>query len=61
MTNCVYIFGNGFDIRMGMPTGYPDFLKYYRKLDTAEKVVSSKKEFLSKNLPWDYLQKDVQT
>ena len=29
MTNCVYIFGNGFDMRMGMPTGYPDFLKYY--------------------------------
>ncbi|WP_306571870.1 AbiH family protein [Segatella buccae] len=48
MTNCVYIFGNGFDIRMGMPTGYPDFLKYYRTSDTAEKVVSSKKEFLSK-------------
>ena len=32
MANAVYIIGNGFDIRMGMPTGYPDFLKYYETL-----------------------------
>ena len=30
MVNAVYIIGNGFDLRMGMPTGYPSFLKYYK-------------------------------
>lgn len=47
MTNCVYIFGNGFDMRMGMPTGYPDFLKYYDSLDSStENVASIKRHFL---------------
>lgn len=30
MTNVVYIIGNGFDLRMGIPTDYPNFLKYYK-------------------------------
>ena len=48
MTNCVYIFGNGFDMRMGMPTGYPDFLKYYDSLDNSiENATSIKRHFLS--------------
>lgn len=25
----VYLFGNGFDLHVGLKTGYPDFLKYY--------------------------------
>lgn len=30
MVNAVYIIGNGFDLRMGIPTDYPSFLKYYK-------------------------------
>lgn len=49
MTNCVYIFGNGFDIRMGMPTSYPDFLKYYQNIKTPnDSIISIKEMFLSK-------------
>lgn len=48
MSNCVYIFGNGFDLRMGMPTGYPDFLKYYATLSpNVSSVESTKSLFLS--------------
>ena len=32
MANAVHIIGNGFDLRMGMPTGYPSFLKFYEPL-----------------------------
>lgn len=28
--NIVYIIGNGFDLRLGMPTSYPDFLAFYK-------------------------------
>jgi len=49
MTNCVYIFGNGLDLRMGMPTGYPDFLKYYEGIKTPNySVATVKQRFLSK-------------
>ena len=49
MTNCVYIFGNGFDLRMGMATSYPDFLKYYAKMEIPDNDVASVKQmFLSK-------------
>ena len=49
MTNCVYIFGNGFDLRMGMPTSYSDFLQYYATLKTPDDSVASIKEkFFSK-------------
>ena len=49
MTNCVYIFGNGFDIRMCMPTSYPDFLKYYQNIKTPnDSIISIKEMFLSK-------------
>lgn len=49
MTNCVYIFGNGFDLRMGMPTSYSDFLQYYATLKTPDDSVASiKEQFFSK-------------
>jgi len=49
MTNCVYIFGNGFDLRMGMSTSYSDFLQYYATLKTPDDSVASIKEkFFSK-------------
>lgn len=49
MSNCVFILGNGFDLRMGMPTGYPDFIKYYEKLSSdIDSVDSTKRLFLAK-------------
>lgn len=27
----VYLIGNGFDLRLGLPTSYPEFWKYYEK------------------------------
>lgn len=49
MTNCVYIFGNGFDLQMGMPTSYLKFLHYYETLKASDdKVASIKKSFCSK-------------
>ena len=49
MANCVYIFGNGLDLRMGMPTSYPDFLNYYETLKaTDDDIAPVKKTFCSK-------------
>ncbi|MFJ1434512.1 AbiH family protein [Capnocytophaga canimorsus] len=28
--NVLFIIGNGFDLRLGLPTSYSDFLKYYK-------------------------------
>lgn len=49
MKNSVYIFGNGFDIRMGMPTAYSNFLEYYKTTkDHATNISSIKNAFISK-------------
>ena len=29
--NIVYLIGNGFDLRLGLPTRYEDFLEFYKK------------------------------
>ena len=29
--NILYLIGNGFDLRLGLPTRYEDFLEYYKK------------------------------
>ena len=29
--NVLYLIGNGFDLRLGLPTRYEDFLDYYEK------------------------------
>ena len=29
--NVLYLIGNGFDLRLGLPTRYADFLKYYER------------------------------
>jgi hypothetical protein len=44
MANAVYIIGNGFDLRMGMPTDYPSFLKYYKTLDTPSNEIGDIKD-----------------
>ena len=47
MNKCFYIFVYGFDMRMGMPTVYTVFLKYYDSLDSStENVASIKRHFL---------------
>lgn len=49
MANSVYIFGNGFDIRMSMPTAYSDFFKYYETTKNhATNISSIKNAFISK-------------
>lgn len=30
MVNVLYLLGNGFDLRLGLPTSYVDFLEYYQ-------------------------------
>lgn len=47
MTNVVYIIGNGFDLRMGMPTDYPSFLKYYEILKVPSNEIGAIKDRFS--------------
>ncbi len=47
--NVVYIIGNGFDLRLGLPTSYPDFLNYYMSQKTySSKINNVKSLFLKK-------------
>lgn len=32
--NVLYLLGNGFDLRLGLPTRYEDFLSYYKEQDS---------------------------
>ncbi len=42
----VYIIGNGFDLRLGLPTSYPDFLSFYRmKKSESDKINEMKSLF----------------
>jgi hypothetical protein len=45
--NIIFIIGNGFDLRLGLPTGYPDFLNHYKKQNPKHniEVKTSKEEF----------------
>ena len=45
--NILFIIGNGFDLRLGLPTGYPDFLNHYREQNPKHniEVKTSKEEF----------------
>lgn len=45
--NILFIIGNGFDLRLGLPTGYPDFLNHYKKQNPKHniEVKTSKEEF----------------
>lgn len=47
--NVLFIIGNGFDLRLGLPTGYPDFLKYYESQEPKYnlKVKDWKKRFFT--------------
>lgn len=45
--NILFIIGNGFDLRLGLPTSYPDFLNHYKKQNPKHniEVKTSKEEF----------------
>ena len=44
----VFIIGNGFDINLGLPTGYQDFYNYYLKQPSGSEQISSLKKYLEK-------------
>lgn len=45
--NILFIIGNGFDLRLGLPTGYPHFLNHYKEQNPKHniEVKTSKEEF----------------
>lgn len=45
--NILFIIGNGFDLRLGLLTGYPNFLNHYKKQNPKHgiEVKTSKEEF----------------
>lgn len=44
----VFILGNGFDLNLGIPTGYQDFYDFYLKQPSKSKDVSKVKAFLER-------------
>ena len=42
----LFIIGNGFDINLGLPTGYQDFYNYYLKQPSSSEQISSLKKHL---------------
>ena len=46
--NILYLIGNGFDINLGLKTGYSDFYDYYLSQETKSEVVAKLKTHLEK-------------
>lgn len=46
--NILYIIGNGFDINLGLKTGYQDFYDYYITQESSSDAVKRLKEYLKK-------------
>lgn len=46
--NILFIIGNGFDLNLGLKTGYQDFYEYYIKQKSSSDVVKRLKEHLEK-------------
>lgn len=44
--NILYIIGNGFDINLGLKTGYPDFYDYYLDRKSNSALINNLKEHL---------------
>jgi hypothetical protein len=42
--NVVFIIGNGFDLRLGLPTSYPDFLRFYREQKSNDSKIDKMKQ-----------------
>lgn len=45
-----YILGNGFDIAIGLSTGYSDFYKWYKKQPDESEEVSLLKETINEEI-----------
>ncbi|WP_215222824.1 AbiH family protein [Echinicola shivajiensis] len=46
----VYLLGNGFDLSLGMKTGYKDFYEYYQSTNSKSEVVKKLKDEISGDL-----------
>lgn len=46
--NILFILGNGFDINLGLHTGYQDFYEYYLKQPAKDPVIARLKKYLEK-------------
>lgn len=44
MGNLLFIIGNGFDIRLGLPTRYSQFIDWYKEQDAPSEFIKEKKE-----------------
>ena len=47
--NILYLFGNGFDLNLGLKTSYTDFYNYYNSLTSTTEKVKFLKESISEN------------
>ncbi len=55
--NILYLFGNGFDLNLGMKTSYSDFYKYYQKIETDNSILQSlKRNITDKHKNWSDLE-----
>jgi len=59
--NKVFIVGNGFDLNLGLETGYPAFYEYYLKQTSPTKVIEKLKDDISKEqfTTWADLEKGL--
>lgn len=48
--NILYIIGNGFDINLGLKTGYQDFYNYYIEQQSSDDVIVKLKEHMTAHL-----------
>jgi len=46
----LFIFGNGFDLHLGLKTSFQDFYRYYLPLESNLSTVNALKEFISEDL-----------
>ena len=44
--NVIFFLGNGFDLQLGMDTGYRSFLEWYTKLETTDRDIGVFREYL---------------
>ena len=44
--NVIFFLGNGFDLQLGMDTGYRSFLEWYTKLETEDRDIGIFREYL---------------
>ena len=54
--NLLFLIGNGFDINLGLKTGYPDFYRYYKTIDSQDPDILAMKESIEKDSCWSDLE-----